>query len=81
MMPMTSRTPTVLTPTYDKETMTLTLKNSSGSINLKEMRDIHFGYSEEDLNLCNPESHFYRFKDTLPYSTLDTNQVSVVMTS
>jgi len=45
------------------------------------MRDIHFGYTEEDLNLCNPETHFYRFNDTLPFSTLDTNKVSVVMTS
>lgn len=73
MMPMTSRTPTQLTPKYDNDTMTLTLTNPSGSINLKDMRDIHFGYTEEDLNLCNPETHFYRFDNSTPYSILDAN--------
>jgi len=81
MMPMASRTPTTLTPTYDPATMTLTIKNPSGSIDLKDMRDIHFGFTGEDLNLCNPETHFYRWNETLPYSTLDTNKAEILMTS
>lgn len=81
MMPMDSRTPTTLTPTYDNTTMTLTLKDPKGSINLKTMRDIHFGYTGEDLNLCNPESHFYRFESSLPSSVLNANNVSVTLTS
>ena len=28
------------------------------------MRDIHFGYSQTDLNLCDPASHFYKAYDT-----------------
>jgi hypothetical protein len=81
MMPMASRTPIQLTHTYDNETMTLNLTNANGSINLNDMRDIHFGNTEEDLNLCDPESHFYRFDDKLPFSTLDTNKATIVMTS
>lgn len=78
---MASRTPTTLTATYDEKKLTLTIKNPSGSIDLKDMRDIHFGYTAEDLNLCSPESHFYRFNDTIPYSTLDTNKATILMTS
>ena len=81
MMPMASRTPVQLTPTYDKDMHTLTLTNPSGQIDVKAMRDIHFGTTAQDLNLCAPESHFYRFNDTIPYSSLDTNKFSVLMTS
>jgi len=42
---------------------TMTLEKSSSSMELFELRDIHFGDRTKDLNLCDPATQYYKFKD------------------
>lgn len=43
---------------------TLTLESTDGSaIDMTVFRDIHFGDSSKDINLCAPSSQFYKIKD------------------
>lgn len=46
------------TPFYDADSQVLTLSRGAG-IPLFNMKDIHFGKTGRDLNMCNLESHYY----------------------
>lgn len=46
------------------------------------MRDIHFGNSKKDLNLCNPSSNFYRVDDIAKIkANLNSNTTSFDLSS
>lgn len=66
--------------TYDEETKTLSFVGTHGPIKLFDMRDIHFGTTTTDLNLCNPETHYYHFNSPDP-KTFDSNKTSLILTS
>jgi len=64
--------------TYNATLKTLILyRTDEAEMNLTEMRSIHFGNSSSHLNLCNPQSQYYRF-ESIPdlNSTFVTANVS-----
>ena len=55
---------TVMQAQYDNSSQTLNISASDGKpVNMFSLRDIHFGQSSKDINLCNPEINFYRTVD------------------
>lgn len=70
---------TAITPQYDPQLKTLNLtlpKDGDNYFNFFNMRDIHFGQTGKDINICSPSANFYRTKDgQLP--DLSKNTVSV----
>lgn len=74
---------TAITPLYDPKlkTLNLTLPMIGDNFyNFFDMRDIHFGQTGKDINICSPSANFYRTKDgQLP--DLSRNTVSVVIES
>lgn len=55
---------TKLSHAYDAKTQTFNISHPTGTaIDLFNLRDIHFGNSLKDINLCDPSSQFYRTKD------------------
>ena len=65
---------TMLAVTPDAGAETLTIKSTDGSpIDLGLMKDIHFGTSATDLNLCDISSQFYKISgDPLDLATAST---------
>ena len=70
---------TAITPQYDPKLKTLNLtlpKDGDNYFNFFNMRDIHFGQTGKDINVCEPSTNYYRTKDgQLP--DLSKNTVSV----
>lgn len=65
-------------PQYDPKLKTLNI--SLANAHFFDIRDIHFGVSGKDINICNPVSQYYRTKeDKLP--DLTGNTVSVELKS
>jgi len=55
------------------------LKRKDGqAMNWTTLDTIHYGNSSKDLNLCNPESQFYRFKDGIPDLTSTSVEAELV---
>lgn len=63
---------------YDAAKHTQTLTAKTGNIPTFALRDLYFGDSSKDINMCHPETNFYKM-DAAP--NLDTNHVTVPMTN
>ena len=48
------------TPDAAKHTLTITAQG--GNINTFTLRDIYFGDSSKDINMCDPTANYYKFK-------------------
>ena len=73
-----------ITQKYDEKEKTFTLSADDGKtdFDLDAMRDIHFGNSKKDLNLCNPSSNFYRVDDIAKIkANLNSNTTSFDLSS
>jgi hypothetical protein len=66
---------------FDSANNTLNISKADGTpIPFFDMKDIHWGNSALDINICNPSSQYYRTKDgALP--DLTGNTVTVVLQS
>ena len=58
---------------YDATKHTQTLSAKTGNIPTFALRDLYFGDSSKDINMCHPETNFYKM-DAAP--NLDTNHVT-----
>lgn len=76
---MVDRAVTVLTPTYDADRKSLNISMGNGGVDFFNLKDVHFGTTGMDLNLCDG-SQYYRTKDGL-LPDLTANNVSVVLES
>ena len=72
---------TQLTAVYDKTQFTLTITSDAGNIDQLSLRDIYFGNSAEDLNICDKQATFYHTKDYKPVDLTKKNQAEVVLQS
>lgn len=63
---------TDMTFAYDGTALTQTLTAKTGSINTFTLRDIYFGDSSKDVNLCDPTSNYYKLKAAADLSTAHT---------
>jgi len=66
---------------YDSAKKTLTITMEQGFIPVFEMRDIHFGVGQKDLNLCDPSVHFYMLADAKTPVDLKTNTATIELAS
>ena len=74
----TDAKPTLLKQTYENDTQTLTIETFDGTpLDLTQMRDIHYGRHQYELNICEgATAHYYHpVNDTAP--DLSTNNVTV----
>ena len=63
-------------PVFDPKLKTLNI--SLANANFFDIRDVHFGVSGKDINICNPASQFFRTKDgKLPDLTKNTVTVDL----
>ena len=51
---------------YNANDKTLTISAKTGNIPTFNFRDIYFGDSSKDINMCHPETNSYKFKGAAP---------------
>lgn len=54
---------------YDAGKKTLTITAKTGNIPTFAFRDIYFGTSSQDVNMCHPETNFYKLKGSIDLSS------------
>jgi len=65
---------------YDDQDKTLSIFSPRGNINSFTFRDIHFGNSKRNINICNPQSQFYHIKSG-KVPSLDRNSATMILES
>ena len=67
-----------ITKTYDATKKTLTLTAPTGNIPTFALRDLYYGDSSKDINMCHPETNYYKVKTA---GDLTKSHTSVIVTN